>query len=244
MFRCGKCIYLSFETRKSIAMQPAMLRERLFGLADTAYRDFMRPLVPGIGPLIGVRVPELRRLARELARGDWHDYLAGASDHYFEERLLQGLVIGCARCMPEERLALTERYLALVDNWALCDLFCRRLPSAEREPMWHFIGPLFCSDREYVARFAAVMGRGNFVDDVHLAALLDLLDSCRHEGYYARMGVAWALSDCYVKYPGPTEEFLRRATLDPRTHNLALRKIAESRRVAPETRIRLRALRR
>lgn len=222
----------------------APILARLSALADEKYRSFSASLIPNSGPLLGVRVPAMRRLAREVARGDWRAYLDVAGSGCFEERLLQGLVIGCVRCTPDERLALTRRYLPLVDNWALCDLFCRRLSRAEREPTWRFIGPLFRSANEYEARFAAVVGCGNFVDDEHLDALLERLDACRHDGYYARMGVAWALSVCYVKYPERTETFLRRATLDVRTHNLALRKIVESRRVSPEAKARIRLLKR
>lgn len=46
------------------------LRERLLGMADTAYRDFQQSLLPGIDRIIGIRLPLLRQIARETARGD------------------------------------------------------------------------------------------------------------------------------------------------------------------------------
>ncbi len=220
------------------------LREQLLEMAEPAYRDFTMPLMPGVEHVIGIRIPKLRLMAREIAKGDWRSYLAASEDLYFEERLLQGLVIGYAKCDPEEKLRHVARFVPKIDNWAVCDCFCWRLKAAEREPMWRFIQPYFRSEREYELRFAVVMGLGNFVDAEHLDALLAHLDACRHEGYYARMGVAWALSVCYVKFPERTEEYLRRSALDDWTYNKALRKIIESYRVSADDKTKIRAMKR
>lgn len=220
------------------------LREQLLEMAEPAYRDFTMPLMPGVEHVIGIRVPKLRLLAREIVRGDWRSYLDTAEDLYFEERLLQGLVIGLAKCDPAEKLRRVARFVPKIDNWALCDLFCWRLKAAEREPMWGFIRPYFRSGHEFELRFAAAMGLSNFVDAEHLDALLAHLDACRHEGYYARMGVAWALSVCYVKFPERTAEYLHRSSLDDWTYDKALQKIVESRRVSADDKTMIRSLKR
>lgn len=154
---------------------------------------FTAALMPGVENVLGIRLPVLRKIARQIAAGDWRTYLAEAEDFYFEERMLQGLVIGCARCTPAEKLEYVARFVPKIDNWAVCDCFCWRLKAAERQPMWEFIQPYFRSEAEYDVRFAVVTGLGNFVDGEHLEALLQLLDGVRHEAYYARMAVAWAV---------------------------------------------------
>ena len=150
---------------------------------------FTAALMPGVENVLGIRLPVLRKIARQIAAGDWRTYLAEAEDFYFEERMLQGLVIGCARCTPAEKLEHVARFVPKIDNWAVCDCFCWRLKAAERQPMWEFIQPYFRSEAEYDVRFAVVTGLGNFVDGEHLEALLQLLDGVRHEAYYARMAV-------------------------------------------------------
>ena len=65
---------------------------------------FTAALMPGVENVLGIRLPVLRKIARQIAAGDWRTYLAEAEDFYFEERMLQGLVIGCARCTPAEKL--------------------------------------------------------------------------------------------------------------------------------------------
>lgn len=226
-------------------MEPT-LRDELFRLADPRYRDFSASLTPGAGKMIGVRLPQLRAIAREIARGEWRRWLDDeAGDDYFEERMLQGLVIGYAKCPPDEKLRQVARFVPRIDNWAVCDCFCWRLSKAEREPMRRFILPYFHAEGEFEVRFAVVMALSNFVEAEYLDRLLELLGSVRHEGYYARMGVAWAVSVCFVKFPERTREWLEEACpLDDRTYNKALQKIVESLRVTPETKAAVRALKR
>ena len=192
------------------------LREQLFELADTRYRDFSASLTPGAGKMIGVRIPQLRAMAREIARGDWRTWLEEAEDEYFEEKMLRGMVISYAKCPPEEKLHWTGRFVPTIDNWAVCDCFCWRLKAAERGPMWRFIQPYFSSQAEYEVRFAVVMALGNFVDEEHLDPFLELLGAIRHDAYYVRMGIAWAVSVCYVKFPERTEEWLLDGSSCPR----------------------------
>ena len=220
------------------------LRAQLLELQEPKYMKFTAALMPGVENILGIRLPVLRKIAREIAAGDWRTYLAEAEDFYFEERMLQGLVIGCARCTPAEKLEYVARFVPKIDNWAVCDCFCWRLNAAERQPMWEFIQPYFRSEAEYDVRFAVVTGLGNFVDGEHLEALLQLLDGVRHEAYYARMAVAWAVSVCYVKFPQRTHEWLGSCSLDDWTFNKSLQKIIESLRVSDTDKQAIRAMKR
>lgn len=253
------------------------LRDQLLELAEPAYRDFITPLMPGVKHVIGIRLPLLRRFAREIVRGDWRAWLAEAESgsvngpeseraartwskaggvtkngsgaepeaDYFEERMLRGMVIGYAPCPIAEKLEHAARFVPSIDNWAVCDSFCWRLKAGEHEPMWRFLQPYFRSERPYDVRFAAVMALGNFVDEEHVDDLLGLLGGIRHEHYYVRMGVAWAVSVCFVKFPERTRAWLAEACpLDDWTYNKSLQKIIESLRVDATTKEEVRALKR
>lgn len=97
------------------------LREQLLELTEPKYMKFTSALMPGVENVLGIRLPVLRSIAKEIAAGDWRAYLAEAEDFYFEERMLQGLVIGYARCEPAEKLAHVARFVPKIDNWAVCD---------------------------------------------------------------------------------------------------------------------------
>ena len=110
--------------------------------------------------------------------------------------------------------------------------------------MWEFIQPRFRSEAEYEVRFAVVMALGNFVDQAHIEDLLQLLDGIRHEAYYARMGVAWAVSVCYIKFPERTHAWLESCSLDDWTFNKSLQKIVESYRVSDAAKQEIRTMKR
>ena len=213
------------------------LRTRLLALGDPAYGRFNAKLLPGVTGIIGMRMPQLRQLAREILRTDWRKWLAeieAADTLYYEERMLQGLVISLAPCTIAERLDYTARFVPRIDNWAVCDVFCRKLRSDECEPVWQFIQPYFRSEAPYDLRFAVVMSLQNFTDAAHLEDLLRLLGCIRHADYYVRMGVAWAVAECYAKAPERIYEWLRDdCPLDDWTYDKALQKIVES-RLTPE----------
>jgi len=110
--------------------------------------------------------------------------------------------------------------------------------------MWDFLQPYLSSDKEYEIRFGVVMLLLYFVEDEYIERVLQWMDRIRHEGYYVKMAVAWAISVCYVKYPEPTMAFLKNNTLDDFTYNKALQKIIESLRVDSETKHVLRSMKR
>jgi len=215
-------------------------------MADEEYRKFSSSLIPNVDNILGVRLPELRKLAKNIARGDWRTYLAQADNRYFEETMLQGLVIGYVKTDIEERMRYVADFVPRIDNWSVCDSFCTGLKFTKnhRSLMWDFLQPYLSSDKEYEIRFGVVMLLLYFVEDEYIERVLQWMDRIRHEGYYVKMAVAWAISVCYVKYPEPTMAFLKNNTLDDFTYNKALQKIIESLRVDSGTKHVLRSMKR
>lgn len=222
------------------------IREELLVLADEEYRKFSAALIPNISNIIGVRLPELRKLAKKIASGDWRLYLREAPSDYFEEIMLQGMLIEYIRADVEEKLQLVANFVPKIDNWSVCDSFCTGLKFAKKEQdrVWEFLQPYWLSDKEYEIRFGLVMLLNYFVHDQYIDRVLFAIDSIDHEGYYVKMAAAWALSICYIKLPDPTLAYLQSARIDDFTYNKALQKITESYRVDPETKKRIRSMKR
>jgi 3-methyladenine DNA glycosylase AlkD len=222
------------------------IRERLVDLAEEDYRKFSSSLIPGEDKLLGVRLPHLRELAKEIAKGDWREYLNNAQDEYYEEIMLQGLVIGYAKASPEEILKYTALFIPKIRNWGVCDSFCTGLKLAKKQPemVWDFIQPYLRSDREFEIRFTVIMMLAHFINDDYIGRVIESLDRIRHEGYYVKMGIAWAVSVCYVKYPEKTMSYLENCGLDDFTFNKSLQKILESYRVDPDSKTIIRSMKR
>ncbi|MBW7474648.1 DNA alkylation repair protein [Paenibacillus oenotherae] len=222
------------------------MREQLLGLADAEYGKFSAALIPNINNIMGVRLPELRKLAKAIAKKDWRLFLKQAESEYFEEVMLQGMVIGYAQAEIEELLRYTAQFVPKIDNWSVCDSFCSGLKftKANMEQVWSFLQPCLSSSREYDIRFGVVMLLHFYIEEAYISSVLQLLDGIKHEGYYVKMAVAWAVSICYIKFPEPTMAYLRSNTLDDFTYNKALQKVTESLRVDQETKKLIRSMKR
>ncbi|MGE8206831.1 DNA alkylation repair protein [Heyndrickxia sp. NPDC080065] len=222
------------------------IRKQIFELIDSDYQKFSAALIPNINNVLGVRLPELRKLAKKITKGDWRTYLETAEDGYFEEIMLQGMVIGYVKTDIEDSLAYVAAFVPKIDNWSVCDSFCTGLKFTKdnKERVWEFLQPYLSSEKEYDIRFGVVMLLDFYIETEYIDRVLKLLDRVKHEGFYAKMAVAWAVSICYVKIPDITIEYLRNNTLDDFTYNKALQKITESYRVDKENKNLIRSMKR
>lgn len=225
------------------------IKEHLLLLAKEGNKTFTKSLHPGIEHVLGIRLPALRKLAKEIAKDDWRSYLQTADTYYMEERMLQGLVLGQLKGLDlEEYLSLVARFIPLMNSWSVCDTFDfsgkQRLVDKYPERIWEFLETWIQSDREYEIRFGVVMMMLHYVNDTYIYKVLDRMNRIHHEGYYVKMAVAWCLSVCYVKCPDATLTLLKNNQLDDFTHNKALQKIVESYRVSQEDKELIRSLKR
>ena len=215
------------------------LQAELFALQDLQYQKFHSSLLPGVENIIGVRMPLLRKLAKEILRGDWRSYLDSSvaePNTYYEDNILQALLIGTSKISLQERHTYIKAFVPKINNWAVCDLFCSTLKEVQRYPQeyWQMLMPYFNSTNAYDLRFASVMLLNHFTCDEFAEEALKLLEAIKHEDYYVKMGVAWAISIFYIKQPKLTLSLLKQNNLDNFTHNKAIQKIRESFRVSNE----------
>lgn len=222
------------------------IRHRLEQLADDDYKSFHAKITPTSKPILGVRVPLLRALAKEILRHDWRLWLNKAPNHYFEEISLKGFVIGYAKIHISERMRLISWFLPYIDNWATCDTFVAtlRLNDDEKDTFWNYIEPMMFSGEEFTARFAIVSAFSLFVDDKHIALILSNFNSITHQGYYVKMAMAWAISALAVNNPDVVEKYLNDNRLDDFTHNKAIQKCCESFRISADQKTKWKALKR
>jgi len=222
------------------------LRDKLFELSDDKFKTFHSRLCPNTDNIIGVRLPLLRQLAKEIAKGDWRNFLSNSKEEYYEEILINGLVIAYAKCDVEERLNYIESFVPKIDNWAICDSFCNTLKfvNKNKEIMWEFIQPYLKSYNEFEIRFAVVIILNYYITEDYIDLVLKTLDNIKHDGYYVKMAVAWAISMCFVKFEEKTMAYLKDNSLDDFTYNKSLQKICESLRVDKNTKELIKSMKR
>lgn len=223
------------------------IKSKILQEAEKDFKKFTASLIPNINNVLGVRLPVLRKISKEIYKSEkWEDFIKQNDCQYMEEIMLQGMVIGLVKKSPEEILELVKDFVPKINNWAVCDTFCAGLKftNKNKELVWDFIQPYFTSKEEYDIRFGYVLLLSYFIDDEYIDRILNLIDSFKDERYYARMAVAWALSICYVKQPEKTVEYLKTSKLDNWTFNKSIQKICESLRVDKSTKNMLKCLKR
>ena len=225
-------------------MDKTQIRAELEKRADEKYRKFSAGLLPGVNSILGVCLPELRKMAKQLARSDWRENLRQLSDDTFEEIMLQGIMIGCVSCPAEERLELIREFVPKIDNWSVCDSFCTGLKfvKSEKERVFSFLQPFFVSEKEFEQRFAAVILLDYYIDETWLSRTVKALEQINAKQYYAKMAVAWAMAECYLHFPDEVMPVLRQNRLAPEVRQKTLQKIIESRTISQDTREEIRAM--
>ena len=219
---------------------------KLFSLQDTAYRDFQVKLIPGMDAQkeIGVRTPELRKLAKELAkREDIREFLNDLPHQYFDDNQLHAFILSgekdFEKCMED-----LERFLPYVDNWATCDQTSPKVFRKHRKELLDAIRRWIESDHPYTVRFAIKMLMEHFLDEDFDPAYPEMVAEVRSEEYYIRMMIAWYFATALAKQYEAVLPYLEQKKLDVWTHNKTIQKAVESYRITDKQKEYLKSLKR
>jgi 3-methyladenine DNA glycosylase AlkD len=214
--------------------------------ADEAYRVFNSRIVKSTVPMLGVRMPILQKTARQIAKGDYERYFTLPHGNYFEETMLEGLVISALKLPYSKLYPLVGSFVDKIENWMVCDCFCNALKSVKRFPeeFWEYISFLLRSNNPWHIRTGLVLMLDYFLDEDHISEVFSRCDAVTNPHYYVQMAQAWLVSMAYVKFPAITDEYLSHCKLDDFTYNKALTKACESRCATDAQRKHLRSLKR
>lgn len=206
-------------------------------MQDKTYQEFHKGLCPNVEDIIGVRIPDLRKIAKQIAKENPREYLEKIPKEYYEEKMLQGFVIGSMKASLEEKLRYLDKFVPIIDNWAICDCCTStyKFTNQYQKEVWEYLKKYLNSNKEFELRFAIIMLMDYYLTEEYIDEVLKIYDNIHHDGYYVKMGVAWALSVCCVKFPERTMKFLKNNNLDDFTYNKALQKMIESYRVDEKT---------
>lgn len=204
---------------------------------NESYAAFNQRIVNTKMPVIGVRVPDLRRLARKLApdmsAADISELLT-AQNESFDYVLLCGLLITHARLDDLVAIDLAKQYLPLVDSWAHIDVFVEKKRRFAGEVWWDFALECLQNEAEFTVRYGVISLMTNFLDEAHIDQVFAALRRIKHDGYYVKMALAWLYATAAINFFELTLAELENGHIDAWTRNKAYQKMRESRRFTPE----------
>ena len=198
--------------------------------------DFYNRSNPSNYKSLGISVPRLRGMAKEVAKGDFRGFLSCKSGEYVDEYMVKAMVMAAAKMPIEEKLLYVKKFVPYIESWAVCDTLCNDFKDARknRERVWEFLKEYYNSDKEFELRFLSVMLLWHFTTDEYTDESLKILASIHHTGYYAKMGVAWGISQFFIYQRDKTMPLIESMTLDPWIQNKAIQKIRESFRASKD----------
>lgn len=220
--------------------------EYLISIKDEKYREFHSSLVlDSKYKMIGIRLPKMREIAKDISKTNIEEFLSIAQDKYYEEVMIQGLVISHIK---DEKIFYKhfKNHIKKIDNWALCDTFCCSIKLVKKYENKYFNEALrmSLSEEEYISRIGIVMILSNFVSEKNLDNIYKTLNTITSDKFYINMAEAWLTCDLYIKYPKETLEFIKNNNLNRFTHNKSISKIHDSYRVSKKDKEYLNTLRR
>ena len=220
------------------------IRDELMKLQDLKYRDMQIKIIPSVeaDAIIGVRTPELRKLAKQFAkREDVSDFLNDLPHKYFDEDQLHAFIISEMKdyeaCMAE-----LEKFLPYVNNWATSDQMSPKVFKKNKADLLKHVNKWIKSKETYTIRYGVGMLMEHFLDEDFDLKYPEKVSKLRSDEYYVNMMIAWYFATALAKQYEAVLPYIEEKKLDVWTHNKAIQKSVESYRITPEQKEYLKSL--
>ena len=218
---------------------------KLYSMQDIKYKELTAKLIPNINKnnIIGVRMPDIRKLAKEIKNMEYiDDFLLELPHKYHEENLLHGILLSIKIKDIDILLKELDKFLKYVDNWTVTDIISPKLFKKEPDKVYKYIKKWINSKYEYKIRFGVVSLLQFYLDDNYRYEELELVRSIKSESYYVNMAIAWFYSFALIKQYDDAIKLFENKTLSKWLHNKSIQKAIESYRISNEKKEYLRSL--
>lgn len=206
----------------------------LKSLQDKKYLDFSRKLTNSKYKMIGIKLPSLRAIAKEILKGNYKSYLKVLENTYLEETFIEGVLI--SKLPKEEFLKKIDNYILKIDDWSICDTFCSNLKFIKKDLDYYFnyFKKYLFTDKEFSIRTTLIIYKCYFIKDDYIDEIISLINNITNDDYYVLMGISWLLQEIYLHYPQKVIKILQEKKLNKFIINKTISKICDSYRVNDE----------
>ena len=220
------------------------LQKNLFELKDLEYKKFHSKLMPTVSEnkIIGIRVPVLRKFAKEFnLSGKADTFISDLPHTYYEEDNLHAFVIEKVKDF-ETAIKLTEEFLPHIDNWATCDMFFPKVFAENKNAMLEYAKKWMKSKHTYTVRYGIGVMMRLFLDEDFKIEYMDFVGSIKSSEYYINMMIAWYFATALAKQYESAVKYIECKKLSVWVHNKTIQKAVESYRISKETKEYLKTL--
>lgn len=220
------------------------IQEKLFALQDKKYAEFQANLTPTVKreSFIGVRVPEVRNLAKEIKNSDEANAFIEVLPHeYYDENMLHGLLLSEMKDY-DKCIDYVDKFLPYVDCWSVCDIMSPKVFKKHKNELLEQIKKWCKSKHTYTIRFGIEMLMSHYLDEDFKEEYFDIVSIIRSDEYYVNMMIAWYFATALTKQYDSAIKIVENHCLETWTHNKTIQKAIESYRISDEQKAYLRTL--
>ncbi len=216
-------------------------------IGNEEYAIFNKKIVNTKKQVLGVRLPDIRRLAKRAAKN--HDFsslnnlLDQIDDNIYEQVFVTGLMINQLKISDEQRKILIDKYLTKVDSWALIDSFITKKDNFSSDFWWQSAQNYLKSNQQFTVRLGVIILMKEFLTEYRIDQVFELVNNVKNDAYYIRIAIAWLYAEAAINFYILTIQNLKNNQLDNWTSKKACQKMLESRRLSAEQKTEIKELR-
>lgn len=214
-------------------------------ISEEEYKNFHKKLCITKYEILGIRLPILRKLAKEISKTNYIEFFKLCKKKYYEEIMIILLITSQIK-EEKEFYKYFKEHIKLIDNWALCDTFCNSIKIVEKYPEKYFKECLKLSlnEKEFISRVGLITILFHFIEEKNLDEIFNILNKIDSNKYYINMAQAWLVCEIYIKHPTEGLKYIKNNNLNKFIHNKSISKIRDSYRIKKEEKEMLNTLKR
>ena len=204
----------------------------LRSIGDIKDKEFSSKLIPTKYEILGIKIPILRMIAKDISKTSFEDFLSLTTDTYYEEVMIEGFLLSYIKDY-DKFLEYFNRFILKIDNWSLCDCCISSYKIMKKIDFSSKASSLIYSNSEFLQRVGYIMYLDYYIDDDHINDIYHLA-TIPSDYYYVNMAIAWLLATSFLKYKPMIMDLLKSKTLSTFVQNKTISKIRDSYRVSAE----------
>ena len=219
------------------------IQKYLVSQKDEKYRIFTLPLIPNVDEktFIGVRLPVIKKYAKDLDEKSKKEFLNSLPHQYHEENLLHAFILSNIKDY-DLFIEYVDAFLPYVSNWSVCDTICNKHLYKYKDRLIKEVYKWLKSKEIYRVRYAVKCLMNYYLDEDFKEEHIDKVSEVKLDDYYVKMMIAWYLATGLAKQYDAFIKPIEECRFDPFTHNKAIQKAVESYRVSEEHKTYLKTL--
>ena len=211
------------------------IQQYLFSNQDKKYRDFTLPLIPNVDEktFIGVRLPVIKKYAKELGEEERIEFMNSLPHKYHEENILHAFILSNIKDY-ETFIRYVDKFLPYVSNWSVSDTICNKYLVKHKDQLIKEVYKWLQSDELYRVRYAVKCLMNYYLYEDFKPEHIDKVKEVKLDDYYVKMMIAWYLATGLAKNYDDFIKVIEENWFDTFIHNKAIQKAVESYRVSDE----------